>query len=89
MRSFVANVPPAHCRYVRSLHIEVSNPAPPSVAHVTAALSDVLCRCVRVEELTLRLAGSLKPSIIPCFAQLQALTRLSIANTAQEETSPL
>ncbi|KAF7800363.1 hypothetical protein EIP86_011613 [Pleurotus ostreatoroseus] len=88
LRSFVLNVPAAHCRYVRTLQVELSTPGL-SATQISGHLHELLSRCVRVEELSLKLAGSLKPTVIPCFERLHYLTKLSITNVAQEETSPL
>ena len=88
LRSFVLNVPATHCRYVRTLQVELSTPGL-SATQISDHLYELLSRCVRVEELSLKLAGSLKPTVIPCFERLRYLTKLSITNVAQEETSPL
>lgn len=60
-----------------------------SPLRATTALSDLLRRCTRLEELSLSIPGSLKPSIIPYFEHLHGLRKLSISNCGQDENSPL
>ncbi|KIP09898.1 hypothetical protein PHLGIDRAFT_125894 [Phlebiopsis gigantea 11061_1 CR5-6] len=89
LRSFLDLVPGAHCRHVRTLSVDLSMDSLYSPLRATTALSDLLSRCTRLEELSLSIPGSLKPSIIPCFPRLRALRKLCISNCGRDENAPL
>ena len=89
LRSFLDSVPSTHCRYVRVMNVDMSMDGLYSPLRATTSLMDLLDRCSRVEELSLSIPGSLRPSIIPYFERLHTLRKLSISNCGRDETSPL
>jgi hypothetical protein len=55
----------------------------------TDAVAALLGRCPALEELTLMLAHSLAPHVVPAFARLPKLARLSIHNWGTEAQMPM
>ncbi|KIY48418.1 hypothetical protein FISHEDRAFT_58920 [Fistulina hepatica ATCC 64428] len=80
LRSFVENVPPNYYRYIREL--EISGPSSQQLAIILAA-------CTAIETVIVLEAGSLDKTIIPCFARLSSLRRLTLNNCNMTQNMPL
>ncbi|KAL0572254.1 hypothetical protein V5O48_009700 [Marasmius crinis-equi] len=86
---FLENVPRDYLRHIRTLDLSTESPTPTSFPIVTEQVISLLIACRCLEDLTLRLAGSLHYTLISCFRLLSDLKNLTICNTGTEETSPL
>ncbi|KAJ8073777.1 hypothetical protein AAF712_003249 [Marasmius tenuissimus] len=89
LAKFMQNVPRAYLRYVRTLNLSTETLTPTSFRVVTEQVISLLLACRCLEDLTLRLAGSLHYTLASCFRLLSDLKSLTICNTGTEEDSPL
>ncbi len=98
INDFLSNVPREHYIFIRELDICTKSDArlheaygygcaPPSPA--TDTLVDLLRSCTQLRHLSLSVGGSLGNQLIPCFAGLRELKRLTISNWADEDQYPL
>lgn len=98
VQSYLANVPPAYSRYIRTLTISTnraqfggfpSDAVSNDVRTVSDTLAQLLDSCPQVERLTLHLDGSLTKNVIPTFQNFHQLSVLSINHCGDEQHAPL
>ncbi|KAF9254991.1 hypothetical protein L218DRAFT_912819 [Marasmius fiardii PR-910] len=89
LTKFLQNVPHNYLRYIRTLHLNTESQKPMSCRLITEQVNSLLSACNCLEDLTLRLAGSLHYTLLSCFRLLSNLQSLTICNTAMEDIGPL
>ncbi|KAG7091932.1 hypothetical protein E1B28_008324 [Marasmius oreades] len=87
--NFLQNVPRNYLSYIRTLQLSTQSQQPTSFHLITEQVTSLLISCPCMEDLTLRLAGSLHHTLVSCFSLLSDLKNLTICNTAMEDISPL
>ncbi|KAF8639475.1 hypothetical protein AX17_001495 [Amanita inopinata Kibby_2008] len=68
---------------------ESGSPSGPSLREQAEAVASLLISCSRLEELTIRMAGSMDKSVITAFRHLPNLKELAISNCLTEEETPV
>lgn len=96
MQRFLDNVPRSYFRHIQGLDLCTQSSdgyqefaANTSLRAQTDAVISFLIACPRLEQLALRLAGSLDKGVITSFSYLPSLKRLTIANCCEEDKAPL
>jgi len=92
LRTFLTNVPKSYGRHTKTLAVCTAAANEEVIASndpITEPLGELLGRCSSLDRLDLKLANSIRPSIIPVFAELEALRELAISNCGDENLNLL
>lgn len=89
LMKFSQNVPYNYMCYIRTLHLSTDSENPTNPRVLTEQVNYLLMACQCLEDLTLRLSGSLHYTLVSSFSHLSNLKNLTICNTAMEDISPL